>query len=56
MMWGVFDTLDAIHTVPVDDNDRVRAPHVLDEMCMCSPRIELVEGTERLIVIHNEEN
>lgn len=56
MIWGVFSTSDSEHIVPSDKEGVSLAPHILDEMCCCSPVLEMVEGSDRLLVIHNEEN
>ena len=55
-MWGIFDTPDNLHVAPVGEDRRIVYPHTLDEFCLCDPEIEIVEGSDRLLVTHNEEN
>ena len=56
MKWGIFDKTENVHVAPIHDDMRIQEPHVLDEFCCCEPVIESVEGHDRLVVIHNEEN
>lgn len=54
-MWACFETDEAVHVVPCNDDSTVCAPHEIDEFCQCDPIISMVEGGFRLLVIHNDE-
>lgn len=53
-MWGVFEERDTVHVSPVRNDGTKMAPHTLTDICVCRPEIEMVEGSEKLLIIHRE--
>lgn len=47
--WGVFETDEAIHVVPISDTDE----HIMVGDCGCEPSIEDGEHYDRPIITHN---
>ncbi len=58
-MWGVFETEESVHVIPINKDLKIRKPHTIDDFCKCYPKIvENGYGTisDRYILNHNEIN
>lgn len=53
-MWGVFEEEDSVHIVPINDDLRIRPPHILDDFCPCCPEVPFIGDNGRLVISHNE--
>ena len=53
-MWGVFETEESVHVIPILDDGTIKEPHEIDDFCFCMP--EAIEFGEdgRIIINHNE--
>lgn len=50
MKWGVFESDDEVHSVPINVHQEPFHPHVLNCLCPCHPQFE---QWDKLLVVHN---
>jgi hypothetical protein len=53
MQWGTFIEAGTVHVVPADAEGYIADGHMPDELCLCDPEVEEINGV--MVVIHNVE-